>query len=121
MIVMKASQSALSKFHHYYTLLYISKQPLTERFEEFFAAFVPPELSLDQQNILNPPITLNEVMNVIDTLKSAKAPGLDGLTSKFYKMFKFTLAPKSHRIYKSVLEDYGCVILVERCLVGSFT
>lgn len=53
----------------------------------FFSAINLPQASDAQVELLNRPITHEEVKEVINTLQNNKAPGPDGLTSEFYKTF----------------------------------
>lgn len=94
----------LGIFENYYTQLYASQHPSVERFEELFSIVKLLEISVEQQRILNKPITLNDIINAIDMLRSAQTPGPDEFTSEFYKTFKFILAPKLHRIYTLVFQ-----------------
>lgn len=50
-------------------------------------------ISTADQEFCNCPITLKEVIDSISSLKNNKSPGVDGLTSEFYKSFSKELAP----------------------------
>ncbi len=45
------------------------------------------KLTLEQQEVIDSPITFQEVTRAVKGLSSEKAPGLDGLPSEFYKYF----------------------------------
>ena len=50
---------------------------------------------------LNKPITISEVKAAITKLNPNSAPGLDGLTSNYYKMLKNVYAPLLQKLFKN--------------------
>lgn len=42
----------------------------------------------EKKDRLDPPISTKEIQKAIDQMKSGKVPGPDGITAKFYKVFK---------------------------------
>lgn len=76
-------------FKEYYCKLYTSEQPCDalNQMENFFSHLNLPTLSTEQQANLNAPISREEVLSAIKTLKNGKAPGPDGFGSEFYKEF----------------------------------
>uniref|UniRef100_A0A3B4YV99 Reverse transcriptase domain-containing protein n=1 Tax=Stegastes partitus TaxID=144197 RepID=A0A3B4YV99_9TELE len=54
---------------------------------DFLSAVNLPQASDAQRELLNRPITREEVMEAISALKNNKAPGPDSLTPEFYKAF----------------------------------
>lgn len=61
-------------------------------------------ISEEQRDVLNRHLSLNEVIIVIDKLKLNKAPGPDGLTSEFYKVFQLILPLILLKVYCFALE-----------------
>lgn len=61
------------------------------RAENFFQPLNLPPITSKAQGALNASITEMEVMCAIKSLKSLKAPGLDGFTGLYYKTFNFLL------------------------------
>lgn len=54
---------------------------------KFLSTVNLPQASEAQRELLNRPITREEVKEAINTLQNNKAPGPDGLTPEFYKTF----------------------------------
>ena len=52
--------------------------------EAFLQNLDLPTLSPEQKQLLNRPITAIEMQEVIRSLTTGKAPGLDGFTAEFY-------------------------------------
>lgn len=52
---------------------------------------------------LQQPITVQELQTVIEQLPNNKAPGPDGFTGEFYKIFKEELIPDIHRVLTQVM------------------
>ena len=53
---------------------------------------------------LNDPITQQEVLKAIDTIKAGKAPGQDGLVPEIYKCLKFSLIPYFEVLFNSIFK-----------------
>lgn len=51
------------------------------------------KISNGDRLICDSPITLREVADAINGLKSNKSPGTDGITAEFYKKFSDLLSP----------------------------
>lgn len=60
-------------------------------------------LTLAQLQLLDKPITLNEILIAIDLLNMDKAPGHIGFTAEFYKMFTIILVLNLHKVLSSVV------------------
>lgn len=97
-------EQKLKFFEEYYMQLYASDNPSVDMFEEFVSILDLPNISLEQPKSLSSPISLNEIIIGIDILTTGKAPGLDGFTLEFYKMFKFSLPPKLYKLFVLALD-----------------
>lgn len=53
---------------------------------------VNPITNIDQESC-DAPLTIREIIDSINSLKHNKSPGVDGLTSEFYRGFAEQLAP----------------------------
>ena len=62
-----------------------------------------PQLSQTEKNKADSPITMKELDETISKLGKHKAPGLDGLTSEFYKKFKESLTPILLQYFHAVI------------------
>ncbi|KAL2085077.1 hypothetical protein ACEWY4_018397 [Coilia grayii] len=63
-----------------------------------------PVLSSDQKHLLDRPITVTEILDVIKSLPTGKAPGPDGFTAEFYKCYACELAPLMLDMYMDSLD-----------------
>ncbi len=50
-------------------------------------------MSEEQQKTLDNPITVNEIIDVIQQLPNGKAPGLDGFRAEFFKLYVNEVSP----------------------------
>lgn len=78
----------LQTFSDYYTTLYSSAKPDSDVIEDFFNSYVP-HLKLTEEHVemLDEPVTPEEVQAVIKSQKTNKSPGLDGFRPEFYKVY----------------------------------
>ena len=56
-------------------------------------------INIGDRELCDAPLTLQEVIDSINTLKLNKSPGVDGLTSEFYRAFVKQLAPFLLNVY----------------------
>ena len=61
-----------------------------------------PKFSEEEPEILNRPITADEIEAVIKKLPTHKSPGPDGFTEEFYRAFKGELTPILHRLLQTL-------------------
>ena len=57
-----------------------------------------PQISENQKNVLDSPITLQELKIAILSMNNDKCPGLDGYPIEFYKTFWTDLSPTLHSL-----------------------
>ena len=76
---------------HYYNQLYNNKLGNLEEMGRFLEKFNLPRLNQEELEIMNNPVTRNEIEAVIK--KSPKSTGPDGFTGEFYQTFKEELMP----------------------------
>lgn len=99
------TQEKLQIFADFYSLLYASEG---HQYSE--GAFLQildflPQLTEEHRVALEANITVAEIGNAIYHLKPNKSPGLDGLTSEFYKNFKIVLLPHLQKLLAGCLRD----------------
>lgn len=63
------------------------------------------ELMKEESNFLDERITQEEIQKSTEQLKSGKAPGPDGYTTKFYNVFKNELVQWLQIIMNNILEN----------------
>lgn len=83
------SKNILEHIHEFYSNLYSSQDlPHTHSANEaIFDHIDIPKLSEDDKNILEMPLTKNELFEVVKSMKTNKSPGFDGLPAEFYTSF----------------------------------
>lgn len=79
-------------FYDYYSTLYAHTSVQTERFKKEFLSSMP-RLDDGTNEVLEEPITHEEVKIAIEALNPGKSPGPDGLSAAFYKSFKLEILP----------------------------
>lgn len=88
----------------YYIDLY-KRDPLdTEAAADFLAKLQLPTLKPDDLQLLNSPITIEEVGRGISNLENGKTPGPDGLTAEYYKALKEDLTTPLFDLYTAIWE-----------------
>lgn len=60
-----------------------------------------PTLTTEHKNIMEDPILVDEIKDVIKNLKKGSAPGPGGLSTPYYKTFADILAPHMAKFYNS--------------------
>lgn len=58
----------------------------------------------EEKEVLDRPITQEEITNAIDQMKLGKASGPDGFTAKFYKIFKNEITPWIQIVMNNIME-----------------
>ena len=71
----------------------------------FFQNLNMPTICEESKNILENPVTAEELNMAIQTLQSGKSPGTDGFPSEFYKKFSTHLIPHMLNMYNESLES----------------
>ncbi len=62
------------------------------------------QISNEEFNICEAPLSLQEITDAINSLKNNKSPGTDGLTAEFYKAFNKLLSPVLFEVFKESIE-----------------
>lgn len=75
----------------FYTELF-SPDPCNEDTQRSFLDSIQKRLSVDEQASLDAEATVDEILNVIKSSGGGTCPGIDGLSSEFYKKFSKNLA-----------------------------
>ena len=77
----------------------------TKDFNKFLETYVPPKLNQGDTHNLNRSISSNEIEEGIKSLPSKKIPGPDGLSAKFYKIFKEELIPILPQVFQEIEKE----------------
>lgn len=89
----------------FYKELYTSDiNPTQEELTDFFSNINLPKLTPDQVEVLDNPITENEIRTAISGMKSGKSPGLDGFPVEYYKQYIDILAPLLQEVYNEAFK-----------------
>lgn len=99
-----ASKDINQCFKDFYSKLYSSNTDLDPQvMDTFLRKCNLPRLSPEDKASLNKDISLEELKNTINTLKSGKTPGPDGLPVELYKKFTDTLTPYLLKTFQQAL------------------
>lgn len=94
----------LSVFEKYYASLYSSSSPNAEAIKEYLRTSIPnKQLTEEHIDLLEAPVTPEEVQAVIQRLKNNKSPGEDSYTAEFYKMYASILANPLASTFNDIL------------------
>lgn len=89
-------------FAHFYEKFYrLEINPEVGNYKTFFSNINLPEISGDQKDFLDSPITTEEVIKAISSMRAGKSPGLDGFPSEYHKKYIDKLSP----ILKTVFDE----------------
>ena len=92
-------------FREFYAMHYLSETQVDQQeMHAFLASLALPTLSVDQVDLLDAPITREEIVDVIRGLPSSKAPGPDGFTADFFKVYAEELSPLLLQMYSEALD-----------------
>lgn len=61
-----------------------------------------PKLPTEVSELMDEPITLEEIQSAKGSIKLGKAPGLDGLTAQYYKALLPSLGKFMHKFFNSL-------------------
>uniref|UniRef100_A0A8C5Q1J8 exodeoxyribonuclease III n=1 Tax=Leptobrachium leishanense TaxID=445787 RepID=A0A8C5Q1J8_9ANUR len=99
----------LNAFQHFYQGLYDMDQmpspcPSTTAIAAYLSNTVTRTLSPAMIDLLDAPVTSDELLSVLRNLKRGKCPGPDGLPAEYYRTFSSTLTPKLLSLFFPPLE-----------------
>ena len=88
----------------YYKQLYANKMDNLEKMGKFSEKYNLPRLNQEEIEIMNRPITSNEIETVIKSLPTNKSAGPDAFTGKFYQTFREELTPILLKLFQKIAE-----------------
>jgi hypothetical protein len=88
-------------FAEYYETLYKKPKDVSSP-EDFLTHLKLPELSFEDKEMIDAPITDSEIEAAIRSMQNGKCPGPDGFPCEFYKMFSNKLIPLIRRVLHGV-------------------
>lgn len=102
--VVKEKQGILKEVKDFYTTLF-KKDNINVKDEEYLLNQIQVQVNEEDKRMCDKDINEEEIEEVIDQLKNGKSPGLDGLTSEFYKVFKHVLIPILHNLFADTFKQ----------------
>ena len=88
-----------------YEQLYGNKMDNLEEMDRFLEKFNLPRLNQEEIEIMNRPVTNNEIKTVIKNLPKNKSPGPDGFTGELYQILREELMPIFLKFFQKIEED----------------
>uniref|UniRef100_A0A803SUG8 Reverse transcriptase domain-containing protein n=1 Tax=Anolis carolinensis TaxID=28377 RepID=A0A803SUG8_ANOCA len=98
-------QGIMAQFKKFYSKLYSKDQIESDKISQFICNQKLEKLSEKQREILNKEITDKEIKRAIDKMEGNKAPGPDGLSGIYYKVFAEETIPYLKKIMNQILEN----------------
>lgn len=104
--MVSSSSDILKVMVTFYSNLYASTNPAEVNIAEYLKGNAPTMLlTAEHRNFLDQSIEESEILSVITSLHTQKAPGDDGFTAEFYKAYRHLLAPKLLLLFNQILRD----------------
>lgn len=93
-------------FRAFYASLYSSKTDKSKQeITDFLSNIAFTQLTSSQIEILEAPISKDDVAEAMSHLASSKAPGSDGLPLEFYNTYSEILTPKLHELFNYMFDS----------------
>lgn len=102
----------ITETHAFYKNLYSLQQTDSAKQNDFLN-IETPTLTPDDRNLCEGHITENELLLALKTMENNKSPGLDGLSTNFYKCFWPILGTELTHVYNYAF-DHGHLPLTQR-------
>lgn len=101
-------QEVLNSFPSYYQELYSTHTTVSASdIVSYLSTLTLPALSDTEQDYLEGPITVQEVLESISSFQPAKSPGSAGLPIELYREYTDFLAPKLLEVYLAAFNNGG--------------
>ncbi|XP_072009068.1 ATP synthase subunit C lysine N-methyltransferase isoform X1 [Engystomops pustulosus] len=98
-------KSILDVLQTFYADLYTTRMQASDRdIENFLAKLSLPQLSAEHRDMLEGPLTLEEIEEATQAMANDKAPGVDGMPMELYKKFGGILLPKLLKVFEESFE-----------------
>lgn len=73
--------------------------------ESFLGELTIPQLSTEQVEELEAPLTIDEISGALAALPGSKSPGSDGLPVESYSTYSEIMIPRLLQLYKAIFKD----------------
>lgn len=91
-------------FQGFYKELYRKEKDDIRKVEKYLEEHKGKQISAENREQLNNPITIQEIQNAIKRMKLGNAPGPDGLSTKYYKTLCGQLTPVLCEVMNNILQ-----------------
>lgn len=105
--LVKPETEKFAVFGNSYETLYTSLDSNRIKIDEFLSSLEIPQIAQNHKLILVAPITPFEIDQAISKLKPNRSPGLDGLTSEFYRSYRDIVSPYLKDLFDYCLQNKG--------------
>lgn len=93
-------------FMEFYSNLYSSRAEYSvEELSGFLDEVEFPTLTTEDRQLLDSPITIEEVQLALGSLQPGKTPGMDGFPPEFYQQYTEEMAPRIHNMLVKTLRE----------------
>lgn len=93
-------------FREFCANLYSSDNyPKDKDIKQFLTSLNLPQISPEQKDILDTPLSIDEIQSALNKMPNNKVPGPDGFPAEFYKHFWSILDPLFHRMLTKIQQN----------------
>ena len=108
----------ITETHTFYKHLY-SSEPIDQHKQDAFLQINTPILSTNERNICKGHVTEQELNKALFSMENNKSPGLDGLSTNFYKHFWNILGHELTKILNFAYENGSLALSQRRGVISS--
>ena len=112
------SSDIITETHTFYKHLY-SSEPIDQHKQDAFLQINTPILSTNERNICEGHVTEQELNKALFSMENNKSPGLDGLSTNFFKHFWNILGHELTKILNSAYENGSLALSQRQGLISS--
>lgn len=93
----------IAEVHSFYTNLYTAEPTNATAQQKIFNEHPIPTLPPESRNACDAPLQSEELHNALKKMENNKSPGVDGLTTNFYKHFWSIMGPHITSVFNFAL------------------
>ena len=98
-------EAVMKEIRQFYSQLYKTQNMSDHLLDNYLGDIVFPKITREDKDMLNLPISLEEIEIVVRQMKRQKCPGLDGLPIEFYQKFLPEIKHTLHSVYQKAVSE----------------